>query len=133
MTVDPAAHAAYANAIARLGFFVTVQRVVGSPPSATLSPFGGAKITAIVRHATPDTAEATGYASSQVGAIGQADREVLMMTDDLIATNFPLPLRTGDQIVLAAEDGGEILSVVRPDPLTRKTAGVVSCTAVGLR
>ena len=135
MISDPAARAAYVYAIRTLGLSVTVQRVIGSPPNAILSPIGGASITAIVRHVTPDTTEASaaGYPSSHIGAIGQADREVLMMTADLDAAGFPLPLQTGDQIVLAPDDGGETLTVVRPDAATRKTAGVVSCTAVGLR
>ena len=50
----------------------------------------------------------------------------------LAAAGFPLPLQCGDQIILAAEDGGETLSVDRPDPAKRKIAGVISCTAVGL-
>ena len=133
-TVDPASRAAYAEAIARLGLCVTFQRVNGAPPNATLLPTGGAAVSALVRNALADSTEAaaTGYSAGQIGAIGQADREVLVMAADLLTAGFPLPLLSGDQVVLAAEDGGETLSIVRVDPAKRKIAGVITCTAVGI-
>ena len=133
-TVDPSAAAAYSAAIQRLGLAVTFQRVIGAPPTVTLSPLGGAIVTAIVRNVTPDTTEtaATGYPASSPGALGQADREVIVMAQDLAAAGFPLPLQCGDQILLSAADGGETLSVTRPDRAKRKIAGVVTCEAVGI-
>lgn len=131
---DVGAQAAYATAINQIGLTVTFQRVVGTAPTATLAPLNGAVVKAIVRGVAPDTVEtsASGYSASQIGALGQGDREVIVMAADLSAAGFPIPLQCGDQILLAAEDGGEVLSVTRPDPAKRKIAGVISCLAVGV-
>jgi len=129
--IDRGAEAAFVRAIARVGVWVTFRRVTGSPPSATVT---GARVQALIRGMRPDTTAVSesGYSASQPGALAQADREVMAMTADLVAAGFPLPLQTGDRIVLDADDGGEALTITQPDPLRRKFAGVVSCQAAGL-
>ena len=87
----------------RVGVACTFQRLVGSPPSVTLSPAGGARVTAVVRNYLPDTTQelASGYSASQVGSISQGDRQILVMADDLAAAGFVLPVRKGDQVLVA--------------------------------
>ncbi len=126
--------AAYATTMRHVGLWVTFQRVIGTPPSATLAPLNGARVRAIVRNMQPDTVETaeTGYSASQIGALGQADRQVIVMSGDLLAAGFPLPLQCGDQIVLDPDDGGETLSVTRPDLAKLKIAGAIALEAVGI-
>ena len=128
------AQAAYSASIQNIGLTVTFQRVVGVAPTATVTPIGGATVKAIVRNMLPDGTEtaSTGYGASQIGNLGQADRQVIVMWLDLYNAGFPLPLQCGDQIVISAEDGGETLSVTRPDMGKAKTAGAIFLLAVGI-
>lgn len=132
--LDPSIQAAYVSAIRRLGITVTFQRVVGTAPNATISPAGGASVQAIVRNMLQDSTAAAeaGYATGNVGALGQADRMVIVMASDLAAAGFPLPLQCGDQVLLPADMGGEILSIERPDIAKRAIAGAIECSAAGI-
>ena len=115
----------------RVGVACTFQRLVGSPPSVTLSPAGGARVTAVVRNYLPDTTQesATGYSASQVGSISQGDRQILVMADDLAAAGFVLPVRKGDQVLVAdsiATPVGPASPSVAAGAATRTEAAVVA-------
>lgn len=56
-----------------------------------------------------------------IGGIVQGDRRAIVLVEDLIAAQFPLPITTNDKLV---EDGKEY-SIVAPDRSTRECKGVV--------
>lgn len=136
--VDSSAQALYEQAIASTGQPVTFQRLVGQPPSVTISPPGGATVTAVVRNYAPDATQeaASGYSASQVGNLTEGDRQILVMAADLDAQGFPLPLQKGDRVVLQAADetppAGEVLVLTRVDAQKRKLAGCIEAAGVGV-
>jgi len=135
---DASAQAQTKAAILYCGQPVTFQRLVGQAPSVTLSPSGGATVTAVVRDYLPDTTAeaATGYSASEVGAVTEGDRMLIVMAADLAAAGFPLPLQKGDRVVLQEADelppAGETLTVTRVDARKRYFAGAIEVVAVGV-
>ena len=119
--------------ILRVGQQVTFQRLVGQPPSVTLSPAGGAVVNAVVRNFNPDTTAvaASGYSASELGAIAEGDRMLIVMAADLAAAGFSLPVQKGDQVVLSGTTG-ELLVVTRVDAQKRYFAGAIEVVAVGV-
>ena len=135
---DASAQALTKAAILYCGQQVTFQRLVGQPPSVTVTPSGGATVFANVRTYQPDTTAqaATGYSASRVGTITEGDRLLIVMACDLAAAGFPLPLQKGDRVVLQAGDelppAGETLTVTRVDAQKRSFAGAIEVAAVGV-
>jgi hypothetical protein len=130
---DASAQALTKAAILYCGQPVTFQRLVGQPPSVTLSPSGGATVSAVVRNYLPDTTAqaASGYSASEVGAVTEGDRQLIVMAADLAAAGFPLPVQKGDQVVLSGTTG-ELLVVTRADAQKRYFAGAIEVVAIGV-
>jgi hypothetical protein len=127
---DPSAVAAYREALAVAGVPVTIQRVSGYAPNVTV--VASATVTAAVRNIKPDgtqTAQA-GLSAPAMGAIEQGDRMVILLSDDLAAAGFPVPVQRADQVVLP--DSGEVLNVLLVDPYKRRIAGAVELTVTGV-
>jgi len=125
---SPAAiQAAHARAIAALGRAVTFRR-----SSAGGSDLAEAAVTAVVRRVRVNTTAATqeGFLTTKPNAPSVADREVLVMSADLAAAGFPLPVVKGDRIRIA--DTGEWLQVDTVDDGKRYIAGCIELTAKGL-
>lgn len=124
--VDSAMQAAYRRAVARTGEAVTVQRVSGTAPkTVTFS----AIVVANVQAYAPETNEVseTGYGSSQVGAITQSQRKVIVVAQDLADARFPLPVKKNDRVLLA---DGTKCNVTGVDAHKRQLAGAVELTVV---
>jgi hypothetical protein len=130
---DASAQALTKAAILYCGQPVTFQRLVGQPPSVTLSPSGGATVSAVVRNYLPDTTAeaASGYSASELGAITEGERLLIVMAADLAAAGFSLPVQKGDQVVLSGTTG-ELLVVTRADAQKRYFAGAIEVVAVGV-
>ena len=109
------------------GAQVTFQRVTGLAPNATLQ---SATVTAWVHNYLPDgvAESSSGYSGSQIGSISLGDRQILVMSADLAAQSFPLPLRKGDNVLVA--DTGEKLKITRVDMTKRAIAGCVELFGV---
>ena len=130
---DTSAQALTKAALLYCGQPVTFQRPVGQPPSVTLSPVGGATVEAVVRGFNPDTTAeaASGYSASELGAITEGERLLIVMAADLAAAGFSLPVQKGDQVVLNGTTG-ELLVVTRADAQKRYFAGAIEVVAVGV-
>lgn len=104
------AEAHYREAIAEAGEVeVRVRRYYNLGPSRT---FFEVKVSAKV----------SGYAEKDlVGPAQQGDVRVIIIYSDLEAKQFPLPIISGDKVLV---DGKE-LSVIAPDAATRRIGGVV--------
>jgi hypothetical protein len=125
---DLSAQAALRNMVNTIGQMVTFQRVVGVAPNVTILPApNGATLMARVRGYTPESTEVaeTGYASSQVGAITQTDRKVIVVADDLAATGFPMPVKKNDKIILVDGTKGNVTEV---DAHKRSFSGGIEIT-----
>ena len=129
MTSYTGPQAAAAQGIYLAGVSVTFQRLSGVAPSVTTT---SATVTALVRSSLPDTTEEseTGYSGSKPGGLSQDERQILVMFQDLTAAGFPLPLRKGDQALIALT--GELLAITRVDPLKRAFTGVIEAYGVGV-
>lgn len=67
-------------------------------------------------------ARVTGYSPDQLaGDIQQGDRRVIVMAEDLVAAQFPGPVRRGDAVVLLS---GKVLNVESPDDASRRVGGI---------
>ena len=112
---NPSAAALLERAIERVGTQIQIQRKWGQPPSAYTFTVS---IPAIVQNAQPDgTAERqAGLASSQMGAISQNDRLVILMATALQSARVPLPVQKGDVVILPLT--GDTFSVTKIDPYT---------------
>ena len=128
-TVDPRLQATTARMIYKAsgGAQVTFQRVAGLAPNTTLV---SATVTALVRNYMPDgvAESAGGYSGSQIGAISLGDRQILVMASDLEAQGFPLPLKKGDNALVA--DTGEKLKITRVDMTKRAIAACIEAFGV---
>jgi hypothetical protein len=58
-----------------------------------------------------------------------ADRLIIVLSDDLAAKNFPLPLRKNDKALVQ----GEWLNIENLDPSKRGIAGAIEIHAKGAR
>jgi|GEM_PF-2376610 len=129
---DPAIVAAYTRAFARMGVAVsvTIKRETGFAPGPVTTVT--ASVMAIVRDYQPDRPSASreGYSSSEVGGLTQGDRLVIVMTSDLQAASFPLPVRKNDRVVINAT--GDELNVVDVDAYKRAAAGAIELKAAGI-
>lgn len=130
MNVDSAIQEATRRALYRASgaLQVTFTRVTGIAPNANTT---AATVTAVVRDYTIDTQEMgqEGMKPSDIGAITQGDREVLVMADDLVSAGFPMPLQKGD---LIAAETSEKMHIVRIDALKRGVAGCIEIVAAGV-
>ncbi len=134
---DPSAVAFTRTGVYFVGQAVTFSRPVGTAPNITLTPIGGVTVTAKVFVYAPDTTQeaATGYPASQIGAVTIGDRQVLVMTSDLVAGGYPLPVQKGDQIALSDPlvGTGEVLVVTQVDMAKRAIAGCIEIKALGVQ
>ncbi len=107
------------------GAQVTFERVTGIAPNTTLV---SATVTALVRNALPDTdaQKQAGYAGQ--GAIIFIDRQILVMASDLADAGFPLPLKIGDNALVA--DTGEKIRIKRVDMTKRAIAACIEAFGV---
>jgi hypothetical protein len=124
---DPALQAFTAQGVYRAGVAVTFQRLTAAGVVTA-----SAQVTALVRNALADTtgpAEA-GYSTSKPDAITQEDRQIIVMSADLAALGFPLPLQKTDR-VLIPDATGEVCEVIRIDPYKRALAGAIEIVATG--
>jgi hypothetical protein len=125
--IDTNALEGYRRAIARRGESVTFQRITGQAPNVTVLPAGGgATVQAIVTHYQP-TSPIGGFAGPD--AITEGDRSIIVLSDDLTAAGFPLPLQKNDKVVVQ----GELMNIERVDPSTRGIAGAWELVALGVR
>ncbi len=113
---DANAVAGYRRALARGGQQVTFRRVDGQAPHAQVFD---AVVTAIFRGYQPTTP--VGTAAHAQAAITQGVREWIVLSDDLAAARFPLPVRKNDKIVV----GTQIYNITDVDPGTRVFAGAI--------
>jgi hypothetical protein len=68
------------------------------------------------------SARVTGYGPDElIGGIVQGDRKLIVLADDLIARQFPLPLRKGDKAIIR----GRECNIEAPDDNTRRVQGVL--------
>jgi hypothetical protein len=127
---NPSAAAAIERAIERIGVSIQIQRTWGEPPSAYTFTV---TVDAIVQNVQPDgTAEGqAGLASSQMGAISQNDRLIILTAHSLWQSRFPLPVQKGDWIFLPLTS--ENFSVTKVDPYKREMAGAIELTATGVQ
>jgi hypothetical protein len=127
---DPAAQAAYFNALRVRGIALTLQRVSGFAPNVTI--VSSVALSGFVLNVTPNgSANAqTGLGAVATGDPSQNDRLVIVMAQDLSNSGFALPVVKGDQIVLP--DSAEILNVTRVDPYKRAFAGAVEILTTGV-
>jgi hypothetical protein len=68
------------------------------------------------------------------GGITEGARLVIVLTDDLAARSFPLPVAKNDKIVLLGAAGNpvESLNVTDPDPFKRALGGAIELKAEGV-
>ena len=67
-------------------------------------------------------ARVMGFAPDElVGGIVQGDRRLIVLAEDLIARQFPLPLRKGDKAIIR----GRECNIEAPDDNTRRVQGVL--------
>jgi hypothetical protein len=127
--IDNNVNAAYGRALLKTGQSVTVQRLTGTAPNVTIV---SAVVIALVRDAAPDgqAASQAGYSGGQPGGITQTARQVILMSSDLAAANFPLPVQKGDKIILSST--GEKLNVTEVDTGKRGIAGATQLTGAGV-
>jgi hypothetical protein len=121
--VDTNALAGYRRAIARAGQPVTFQRVTGQAPNVTT---GNYQVSAIFRAYQPTTA--IGGTVVRSAEITEGLREFIVLSDDLSAAGFPLPLLKNDKIIV----GTEKFNITEVDPGTRIIAGAIQGKAVGV-
>lgn len=126
--LEARAFVGYRRALQKIGIPVTIKRIDGVAPNATVI---SAQVLAIVRDYSNDSvaAEEDGFSVSKPGAITQGDRLVLVMADDLLALGFPLPLKKNDRIDIPT---GDELNVVSVDPYKRQAAGAIELMASGV-
>jgi len=122
--VDFSAQAALRNMIAQIGESVTFQRLSGVDASTTIT---SVSIMARVRGYNPETTEVaeSGYSVSQVGALTQTQRKIVVVAADLAAAGFPLPVLKHDKILLADGTKGDVTEV---DAHKRSTSGGIEIT-----
>lgn len=130
---DPNALAGYRRALLRRGRQVIVRRISGAAPSTTVV---NAAVTAIVMDYVPKAPVAS---LQPEGAITLGARNVIVLSDDLAAENFPLPVAKNDKIVLNADpallgtgNGDEELNIMSVDPYKRGIAGAIDIVAEGI-
>ncbi len=128
---NPQALAGYRRALAVTGQPVIFRRVNGNAPNTQLFD---AQVTAIFRAYQP-TGEIG--AGARGAAITEGLREYIVLSDDLAAANFPLPLQKNDKIVPGTivngsfVPGTEQFNITEVDAGTRIYAGAIEGKAVG--
>ncbi len=126
---DPAAQAAYYNALRVRGIAITLQRVTGDAPNVVVA--SSVSLSAVVTNLTPDGAlNAANLTTGGPGSIRLADRSVKVMAEDLTNSGFALPVLQGDQVILP--DSSEILTITKVDAYTFRFAGAVELTCAGV-
>lgn len=131
---DPEALAAYRDAFAQAGGQpVIFRRVSGQAPNTAKFD---AQVTAIFRAYQPATA--IGGTVVRSAEITEGLREFIVLSADLAAANFPLPLAKNDKIVPGTivngsfVPGNEQFNITEVDPGTRIYAGAIEGKAVGV-
>jgi hypothetical protein len=137
--INPSAEAAMRRGIEKRGIKVTLQRLTGQATGTPGSVVSfSANVLAIVQDYVPDSSvvQRTGYGASQVGAITQGDRQIIVMAEDLRKARFPLPVQKNDKVILLEDgistDDCEQLDVTRVDAHKRAVAGAIELTATGV-
>ena len=104
MTIIQAQYASHRRQIDRRGVPCTFRRTIGAAPNTTKIE---ATVTAVVMTMTPDAMSTarTGFSAVQTGAIDQTQRHIIVMTEDLDAAGFPLPLKQYDGVNSTAASG----------------------------
>ena len=72
-----------------------------------------------------------GYASTKLGGISENDRQIILMTSDLQAARYPLPLRKNDKIIIV--ETGDELNIIEVDAYKREIAGAIELRAAGVQ
>lgn len=79
---------------------------------------------------TEVSARVTGYQPSDlVGDIRQGDRQVIMLADDLIVAQFPMPVRQTDRLIV----GGKECSIEALDDRTRRIGSTLIAYELRIR
>ncbi|MGE0425410.1 MAG: hypothetical protein AB7O88_24330 [Reyranellaceae bacterium] len=116
MTPD-AVRAAYRDMLALVGEPVVIRRYTGA--GADRPRFDADAPARVVEYA-PD---------ELVGGIQQGDRKLILLADDLIARQFPVPPRRGDKAVVR----GNELNIEAVDDNSRRVAGVLIAYEIQVR
>ena len=126
---NPSAAALLEQAIDRVGTTIQIQRKFGQAPSVTTFTV---TIPAIVQNVQPNGVadSQAGLAASQMGAISQNDRLVILQATVLQASRFPMPVQKGDVVILPLT--GDTFSVTKIDPYKRDMAGAIELTISGV-
>jgi len=127
--INPAAESVTRRGIAAKGIEVVFSRLSGMAPNVVSF---SAQVKAIVQNYVPDSivTRETGYSASQIGAITQGDRQVIVMAKDLRDRRFPLPPQKHDKILIL--ETGELLDVTRVDVGKRALAGAIELFGTGV-
>jgi hypothetical protein len=133
MSGDPEALAAYRDALAQAGGQpVIFRRISGQAPNTAKFD---AQVTAIFRMYQPTGEIGSGTRSA---GITEGTREYIVLSDDLAAARFPLPLQKNDKILPGTivngsfVPGTEQFNITEVDPGTRIFAGALQGKAVGV-
>lgn len=77
-------------------------------------------------------ARVTGYKPEQlVGDIQQGDRKVIVLAEDVEATGFPVPFKTGGNDTVMIRD--HLCAIVAVDDSTRRVAGTLIAYEITVR
>lgn len=122
MIFSQQALAGYRRAIHARGEFVTVRRISGVAPNATVF---NANVRAIVMDYKPQTPV---MKVDPEGAVTLGARTIIVLDADLRDASYPLPISKNDKVVVR----GEELNIMSVDPNTRNVAGAVEIVAEGV-
>jgi hypothetical protein len=132
---DPNAVAGYRRALARRGQQVIVRRISGDAPNAVTFD---ARVAAIVMDYQPKQPVSE---IKPEGGITLGARNVIVLTADLVAARFPLPVTKNDKVVTnpsaallgrGTAAGDEELNIIAVDPYKRGIAGAIDIVAEGV-
>lgn len=102
--------ASYRRMLDAVGEPVYLRRYVGAGPNRPRFDYG------------PITARVTEYSPAElVGNIEQGDRMAILLAEDVIAAELPVPLVTNDKLVVR----GKELNIQAVDDNTRRVRGVL--------
>lgn len=102
---------------------------VGTPAEVIIRRYTGAG-TNRPRFDTPVRGRVVGYSPNDlVGSIVQGDRKIIILAEDLIAAQFPLPVLTSDKAVVR----GKELAIMAADDSTRRVQGVLIAVELQVR
>lgn len=101
--------ASYRRMLALVGEPVAIRRYTGAGPNRP-------------RFDVVALARVTDYAPDElVGSIQQGDRKVILLVEDLVTAQFPLPLAKGDKVVIR----GRETNIEAPDDNSRRVGNTL--------